>query len=74
MTGSKRPPKSTNPAAHDPAAAEFKPPLKPRPVLFVVLGLILLIWLGVLVWMRLTTVKPTPAPPPPPQSIPRSAR
>jgi hypothetical protein len=32
------------------------PPLKPRPVLFVVLGIILALWLAVLVLMRLTTV------------------
>ena len=42
-------------------------PLKPRPLLFVLLWVILLAWLGALVWMRLRTVKrpavqPAPVP------------
>lgn len=41
------------------------PPLKPRPVLFVVLGIVLALWLAALVVMRLTTVnrplQPAPA-------------
>ena len=36
----------------------FLPPLKPRPALFILLSVVLLAWLGVLVWMKLKTVKP----------------
>jgi len=36
------------------------PPLKPRPVLFVVLSILLALWLIALVVMRLRTVQPPP--------------
>lgn len=53
---------------------EFLPPLKPRPVLYVLLWIIFALWLAALVVMRLTTVHRTPAPPPqsfpPTQSVP----
>jgi hypothetical protein len=39
------------------------PPLQPQPVLFVVLGIVLLLWLGALVLMRMKTVnRPVIAP------------
>jgi hypothetical protein len=43
----------------------FLPPLKPRPLLFAVMWVIVLAWLGALIWMRVRTVKrpasePTP--------------
>lgn len=47
------PPKQNTPTD---ASVPDVPPLKSRPVLFVVLAIVLAIWLGVLVWMRLKTV------------------
>jgi hypothetical protein len=41
---------------------EFKPPLKPRPLLAVILGLLLVLWLAALIVMRLKTVQPATAP------------
>lgn len=37
---------------------EFLPPLKPRPMLAIGLFIVLLLWLGALVVMRFTSVKP----------------
>lgn len=53
---SKSPDSTSNP--------EFKPALKPRPALMVVLGVLLALWLAALVVMRLKTVQPPPAPTP----------
>jgi len=48
----------------DPAPPPDLPPLKPRPVLFAVLAILVAIWLGVLVLMRLKTVdRPIFSPP-----------
>jgi hypothetical protein len=50
----------------------FPPPLRPRPLLYVVLWIVFVAWLGTLVWMRLRTVKrPAPQPTPVPQILPR---
>lgn len=46
-------------------AVAYGRPLKPRPLLFVLLWIILLAWLGTLVWMRLRTVKRPAAQPAP---------
>lgn len=48
-------------AAGEPAI-EFKPPLKPRPALAVVLGVLLVLWLAALIVMRLNTIHPSTAP------------
>jgi hypothetical protein len=39
---------------------EYGPPLKPRPVLLVVLSIVLALWLVALIAMRLRTVHPEP--------------
>jgi len=44
------------PKSPDPNTVPNLPPLKPRPMLFAVLGVILAIWLVMLVVMRLKTV------------------
>ena len=44
------------PGNPDPNSVADLPPLKPRPVLLVVLAIALVVWLGILVWMRLKTV------------------
>lgn len=69
MTGAKDPsskrppdPKHTPKKAGGPPDLEFKPPLKPRPLLVAVLGILLVIWLAALVVMRLRTVHPATAP------------
>ena len=54
-------PKSPRAAKPDYGTTDAKavpdlPPLKPRPVLFVVLGIIMALWLALLVVMRFTTV------------------
>jgi hypothetical protein len=41
---------------------EFKPPLKPRPALAVVLGILLVLWLAALIIMRLKTIHSSTAP------------
>ncbi len=46
----------TVPGTPDPDYAPDLPPLKPRPVLFAFLAILLVLWLGALVWMRLKTV------------------
>ena len=69
MSGAKDP-SSKNPAepqrvsrkAGEPPEVEFKPPLKPRPVLAVILGILLVLWLAALVAMRLKTVHSATAP------------
>lgn len=48
--------KSANPSSDD--TPQYGPPLKPRPILFVVLWIVLVLWLSALVVMRLRTVKP----------------
>lgn len=40
---------------------KYGPPLKPHPVLFVVLSFVLAVWLIALIVMRLRTVLPNPA-------------
>ena len=69
MSGSKR--SHPSPAAPRNSQApdstrnpEFKPALKPRPALMVVLGVLLALWLAALVVMRLKTVQPPTAPTP----------
>jgi hypothetical protein len=68
MSGVKRPrPDSAEPerATREFAAMpanQFKPSLKPRPLLAVVLGLLLVLWLIALVMMRLKTVAPARTP------------
>ena len=39
---------------------KYGPPLKPRPVLFIILSIAVALWLIALVVMRLRTVKPPP--------------
>ena len=56
-------------AANEPAegskAPARMPPLRPRPKLFILLWIVLLLWLAALVVMRLTTVhRPVSATPP----------
>ena len=46
----------TVPGKPDPNNAPDLPPLTPRPVLFAVLAIVLVLWLGALVLMRLKTV------------------
>ena len=65
-----RSPKNPKPKIDESAekrAAIYRPPLKPRPLLFGLLWIVLLAWLGTLLWMRFRTVKrpaarPTPVP------------
>jgi len=47
----------------DAKAVPDLPELKPRPVLFVVLGILLVLWLALLVVMRFTTVNRPPLTP-----------
>lgn len=67
MTDAKRTPaNSTEPqrqrsGANQPAI-EFKPPLRPRPALAVLLGVLFVLWLAALVVMRLKTIHPSTAP------------
>lgn len=60
MTSQKRnAPASKTPASQSPKTpVESARPLKPRPVLFVVLSIALALWLIALVIMRLRTVEP----------------
>lgn len=46
----------TVPGKPEPTNAPDLPPLKPRPVLFAVLAIVLVLWLVALVLMRLKTV------------------
>lgn len=52
--------KTHNAAAPAGADAAFLPPLQPQRKLTVILGVVLLLWLGALVVLRLTTVRPVP--------------
>ncbi len=61
------------PGKPDPNPVPDLPPLKPRPVLFIVLAVALVIWLGVLVWMRLRTVERPVFTPPTTQPVSRPA-
>ena len=65
-----RPPPNV-PAGAD--APKVLPPIKPHPVLFVVLGIVLALWLAVLGVMRLTMVNP-PTAQPQPTTVPSSLR
>lgn len=63
MSGPKRkgatPPASSKakaPAGPEKRPVQFLPPLKPRPKLAVVLGILVVLWLMVLVVLRLTTI------------------
>jgi hypothetical protein len=62
MTAQKRnAPASKTAASQSPQKPfETATPLKPRPVLFVVLSIVLALWLIALVVMRLRTVEPPP--------------
>jgi hypothetical protein len=40
--------------------ARFLPPFKPYPKLTIILGIALLLWLGTLVVLKMTTVHPAP--------------
>jgi hypothetical protein len=44
------------------AKADFLPPLRPRPKLFIALAILLICWLVAIVVMRFTTVHRDPAP------------
>ena len=52
-----------NASGADQTAPEFLPPLKPRPRLTVVIGILLVLWLIYLVALRLKTVHPDRAAP-----------
>jgi len=74
MIGQKRtasPSKGTARVVDEPLVkrVDFRPALKPRPVLFVVLLVATLIWLVALVVMRFTTMNPTPIPHPQPAPV-----
>jgi hypothetical protein len=59
MTSQKaKPPKSHPSQTNQPDRAPVLPPLQPRPILFWVLLTVLLLWLGILVWMRIKTITP----------------
>jgi len=70
MTGQKRGPSrpiqsgsKRQAATNKDPAVEFLPPLKPRPKLMIILGVVLALWLIALIIMRQTTIRPTPKPP-----------
>jgi hypothetical protein len=42
----------------DPPADQFKPPLKPHPLIFIALCIVIALWVGALVWMYVKTVYP----------------
>lgn len=74
MTGQKRtasPSKGSAQVVDEPPVkrVDFRPALKPRPVLFMVLLVATLIWLVALVVMRFTTVNPPPIPQLPPAPV-----
>jgi len=68
MTSQKRPGSRTTQGGPKPQrqstdpAAGFLPPLKPRPILMIVLAVVLALWLVALVIMRQTTIRPAASP------------
>jgi hypothetical protein len=44
--------------AQQPAEVEFKPPMRPHKGLFIALCLVLVAWVGLLLWMYFKTVYP----------------
>ena len=58
-------PKATKDESEPKRAPAFRPPLKPRPLLFALLWIVLLAWLGTLLWMRFRTIKEPAARPTP---------
>jgi len=71
----RRTPKASSDPQSEPSGSEAPlPPLKPRPIVHIVLWIILILWLAALVVMRLKTVhrteSPAAAPNPPPIQMP----
>lgn len=60
-----KPVKSQSAQSGQPDRPAFLSPLRPRPILFWVLWAVLLSWLGILIWMKMKTVKPPEAVPMP---------
>jgi hypothetical protein len=58
---SSKPPTKSKAAA--PEQVTWPPPLKPRRRLFIVLLCVFAAWVGVLLWMYVTTMPPTPSSP-----------
>lgn len=56
--GSKAPSQSNAPGADSKPPVQFLPPLKPRPILMIVLLGALVVWLAALVVLRMTAVRP----------------